>query len=158
MAFYRARDIRRQPGSVIKPVISYAPALQDYGYTAATVILDEPTAFGDYSPRNFGGSYYGWVTLREAVTKSLNVPAVKVLSEIGIDAGKQFAAQCGIEFTESDQSLTLALGGFTYGVSPWQIAGAYNCFASGGVYYAPTVIRRITDSSGLPRCVRAGIP
>lgn len=148
MAFNRATDIRRQPGSVIKPVIAYAPALEGYGYTAATMLLDEPTIFAEYSPRNFGNKYYGWVTLREAVTRSLNVPAVKVLSDIGVSAGKAFAQSCGIPFDPQDTSLTLALGGFTYGVSPLQIAGAYAAFASQGIYNTPTCIQRITDSTG----------
>ena len=148
MAFNRATDIRRQPGSVIKPVIAYAPALEGYGYTAATMLLDEPTTFAEYSPRNFGNKYYGWVTLREAVTRSLNVPDVKVLSDIGVSAGKAFAQSCGIPFDPQDTSLTLALGGFTYGVSPLQIAGAYAAFASQGIYNTPTCIQRITDSTG----------
>lgn len=148
MAFNRATDIRRQPGSVIKPVIAYAPALEGYGYTAATMLLDEPTTFAEYSPRNFGNQYYGWVTLREAVTRSLNIPAVKVLSDIGVSAGKAFAQSCGIPFDPQDTSLTLALGGFTYGVSPLQIAGAYAAFASQGIYNTPTCIQRITDSAG----------
>lgn len=148
MAFNRATDIRRQPGSVIKPVIAYAPALEGYGYTAATMLLDEPTTFAEYCPRNFGNKYYGWVTLREAVTRSLNVPAVKVLSDIGVSAGKAFAQSCGIPFDPQDTSLTLALGGFTYGVSPLQIAGAYAAFASQGIYNTPTCIQRITDSTG----------
>lgn len=148
MAFNRATDIRRQPGSVIKTVIAYAPALEGYGYTAATMLLDEPTTFAEYSPRNFGNKYYGWVTLREAVTRSLNVPAVKVLSDIGVSAGKAFAQSCGIPFDPQDTSLTLALGGFTYGVSPLQIAGAYAAFASQGIYNTPTCIQRITDSTG----------
>ncbi|MEG1547757.1 MAG: PBP1A family penicillin-binding protein [Clostridia bacterium] len=148
MAFNRATDIRRQPGSVIKPIICYAPALDEHGYTAATVLLDEPTTFGDYSPSNYGSKYYGYVTLRQAVTKSLNIPAVKVLSDIGVRDGKEFAQQCGIQFNEMDTSLTLALGGFTYGVSPWQLAGAYGVFASNGIYNTPTVIRSITDATG----------
>ncbi|HMM30287.1 MAG TPA: PBP1A family penicillin-binding protein [Clostridia bacterium] len=148
MAFNRATAIRRQPGSVIKPVIVYAPALEEYGFTAASMLLDEPTDFNGYAPSNFGDKYYGWVTLREAVKRSLNVPAVKVLYQIGVNAGKSLAEECGIRFVEEDTSLTLALGGFTYGVSPWQIAGAYSCFASGGLYNTPTLIKKITDASG----------
>lgn len=148
MGFNRASDIRRQPGSVIKPVIAYAPAFEYLGCTAADMILDEETSFADYTPSNFGSKYYGWVTLREAVSKSLNVPAVKVLSEVGVSRAKDFAASCGIEFDQQDDSLALALGGFTYGVSPVQIAGAYSCFASGGEYNTPTVIRYITDAGG----------
>ena len=149
ISFNRATDIRRQPGSVIKPVIAYAPAFEYLNYTAADMILDEETTFADYTPSNYGNKYYGWVTVREAVTKSLNVPAVKTLSEVGVGKAKDFAKRCGIEFDDKDDSLTLALGGFTYGVSPLQIAGAYSCFASGGIYNTPTLIKKITDRNGL---------
>lgn len=149
ISFNRATDIRRQPGSVIKPVIAYAPAFEYLNYTAADMILDEETTFADYTPSNYGNKYYGWVTVREAVTKSLNVPAVKTLSEVGVERAKDFAKRCGIEFDDKDDSLALALGGFTYGVSPLQIAGAYSCFASGGIYNTPTLIKKITDKNGL---------
>lgn len=149
ISFNRATDIRRQPGSVIKPVITYAPAFEYLNYTAADMILDEETTFADYTPSNYGNKYYGWVTVREAVTKSLNVPAVKTLSEVGVERAKDFAKRCGIEFDDKDDSLALALGGFTYGVSPLQIAGAYSCFASGGIYNTPTLIKKITDRNGL---------
>lgn len=149
ISFNRATDIRRQPGSVIKPVIAYAPAFEYLNYTAADMILDEETTFADYTPSNYGNKYYGWVTVREAVTKSLNVPAVKTLSAVGVYKAKDFAKRCGIEFDDKDDSLALALGGFTYGVSPLQIAGAYSCFASGGIYNTPTLIKKITDRNGL---------
>lgn len=149
ISFNRATDIRRQPGSVIKPVIAYAPAFEYLNYTAADMILDEETTFADYTPSNYGNKYYGWVTVREAVTKSLNVPAVKTLSAVGVYRAKDFAKRCGIEFDDKDDSLALALGGFTYGVSPLQIAGAYSCFASGGIYNTPTLIKKITGRNGL---------
>lgn len=149
ISFNRATDIRRQPGSVIKPVIAYAPAFEYLNYTAADMILDEETTFADYTPSNYGNKYYGWVTVREAVTKSLNVPAVKTLSAVGVYRAKDFAKRCGIEFDDKDDSLALALGGFTYGVSPLQIAGAYSCFVSGGIYNTPTLIKKITDRNGL---------
>ena len=149
ISFNRATDIRRQPGSVIKPVIAYAPAFEYLNYTAADMILDEETTFADYTPSNYGNKYYGWGTVREAVTKSLNVPAVKTLSAVGVYRAKDFAKRCGIEFDDKDDSLALALGGFTYGVSPLQIAGAYSCFASGGIYNTPTLIKKITDRNGL---------
>lgn len=148
MAFNRAADIRRQPGSLIKPVIVYAPALESLNYTAATMLLDEPMDFNGYSPQNAGGRHYGWVTLRDAVKRSLNVPAVKVLSELGVERGKEFAKSLGIEFDESDTSLTLALGGFSYGVSPLQMAEAYAAFASGGIYREASLVVTITDAYG----------
>ena len=148
MAFNRANDMRRQPGSLIKPVMVYAPALERLNYTAATMLMDEKTTFGDYSPKNAGDKYYGWVTLRDAVKRSLNVPAVRVLSELGVETGKEFAKSVGIEFDESDTSLTLALGGFSYGVSPLEMAAAYASFASGGEYRQSALIRSITDANG----------
>ncbi len=146
--FNRATDIRRQPGSVIKPVIVYGPALELGDYTAASAMLDERTDFADYSPRNFDDRYYGWVTLREAVKRSLNVPAVKLMNDIGVARCKQFASLLGVEFEEEDDSLTLALGGFSYGVSPLQMAAAYAAFAAGGVYEEPYLVRFITDRDG----------
>ncbi len=112
------------------------------------MLMDEKTTFGDYSPKNAGDKYYGWVTLRDAVKRSLNVPAVRVLSELGVETGKEFAKSVGIEFDESDTSLTLALGGFSYGVSPLEMAAAYASFASGGEYRQSALIRSITDANG----------
>ena len=148
LEYNRATRIRRQPGSVIKPIIAYAPALENNDYTTVSMLLDEKTDFNGYEPQNFGDKYRGWVTLREAVAYSLNVPAVKVLSSIGVDSGKMFAQQVGISFDAQDTSLALALGGFTYGVSPYQIAGAYAAFSAGGVYSTPSLIMSISDSEG----------
>lgn len=147
LAYNRATRIRRQPGSVIKPIMVYAPALES-GYTAATMLLDEETDFDGYKPSNSGDRYRGWVTMRQAVTSSLNVPAVSVMAELGVDSGKRFARSVGITFDERDQSLALALGGFTYGVSPYQIAAAYAAFASGGLYTEPSLIYAICDEDG----------
>ncbi|HWR24001.1 MAG TPA: PBP1A family penicillin-binding protein [Feifaniaceae bacterium] len=150
LAYNRATRIRRQPGSVIKPIIAYAPALEEYRYTTVSMLLDEPTDFNGYQPDNFNEKYRGWVTMRESVAQSLNIPAVKVLDDIGVEAGKRFAQSVGIPFDERDNSLALALGGFTYGVSPYQIAGAYAAFATGGLYSTPSLVLSITDSRGDP--------
>lgn len=147
-AFNRAVQIRRQPGSVIKPILVYAPALEEYRYTAVTMLLDEPTDFNGYLPENFNKTYNGWVTLRRAVQSSLNIPAVKVLESIGLSTGMDFARRLGIEFDARDNSLALALGGFTYGVSPYQIANAYAAFSAGGEYAEATLVYAVTDSKG----------
>jgi 1A family penicillin-binding protein len=147
LGFNRATRIRRQPGSAIKPILVYAPALEA-GYTAASMLLDDVTEFGDYTPRNANGRYAGWITMREAVTRSLNLPAVTLFRDLGVSYCKAFAARFGIPFDARDDSLTLALGGFTYGVSPYRLCGAYAALASGGVYRAPYVITRITDRAG----------
>ena len=147
LAYNRATRISRQPGSAIKPIFVYAPALQA-GYTAASMLLDDAMTFSDYTPRNASGTYRGWVTMREAVTRSLNLPAVSLCDTLGVDTCKAFAAQLGIPFDPRDNALALALGGFTYGVSPYQLAGAYAAFAAGGVYRKPHIVTRITDRLG----------
>ncbi len=147
LAYNRATRIKRQPGSAIKPILVYAPALEA-GYTAASMLLDEETEFGDYVPRNASGHYSGWVTMRDAVTRSLNLPAVSLFRALGVSNCKAFAARFGIPFDVRDDSLTLALGGFTYGVSPYRLSGAYAALANGGVYREPCTVMRITDRSG----------
>lgn len=147
LSYNRATRIRRQPGSAIKPILVYAPALEA-GYTAASMLLDEATEFGDYTPRNASGHYSGWVTMRDAVKRSLNLPAVSLCRTLGLTYCKAFAARFGIPFDVRDDSLTLALGGFTYGVSPYRLCGAYAALADGGIYREPTVVTRITDRAG----------
>lgn len=144
----RASDSERQPGSLIKPILVYAPALELKGYSAADIICDEPTDFGNYCPRNSDDKYYGNVTLRTAVTKSLNIPAVKLLKEIGINRAVEFASSFGVSFESESIGLPLALGGFTHGVSPLEMAGAYSSFASGGLFTEPKAVNRITDKNG----------
>ncbi len=148
MAYNRAMQIRRQPGSIIKPIISYAPAMEYYGYTAASIIPDKERSFAGYSPKNFNGKYSGQVTLRKAITSSLNIPAVEVLNDISVRSGMKFASNVGIEFADNDKSLALALGGFAYGVSPLQIASAYSTFADNGYYCKPQMVEKILDSNG----------
>lgn len=142
-AFNRAVDMQRQPGSLIKPIICYAPALESSAYTAASIFNDEPTDFDGYSPGNPGCKYHGFVTMRTALINSLNIPAVQLLSEIGLENGVDFAKKLGIDFRDEKKTLALALGGFTYGVSPIEIAGSYNAFAASGLYKKPYSITAI---------------
>ena len=144
----RATQMRRQPGSALKPLAVYAPAVEYAGWTPASVILDEPTDFNGYKPKNAGNAYYGNVTMRNALKSSLNIPAVKVLQSIGVQTGRRFLASVGIPLDDRDSNLSLALGSMTYGASPVQMAAAYSPFANGGVFHAPYFIERITDRDG----------
>ena len=144
----RATHLRRQPGSALKPLAVYAPAVEYAGWTAASVILDEPTSFGSYAPKNAGNAYYGNVTLRAALKNSLNIPAVKVIEEIGVGTARRYLTNVGIELDNRDWNLSLALGSMTYGASPVQMAAAYAPFANGGTFHAPYFIEAITDRSG----------
>ena len=145
----RATQLQRQPGSALKPLAVYAPAIENYGATTATVLNDTPTTFsGGYAPRNSGNSYHGFVTVREALKWSMNVAAVEMLSRIGVAAGRAYLQKVGIPLTDADRGLSLALGSLTYGVSPVQLAAAYAAFGNGGIYYAPYFIRSIEDAQG----------
>lgn len=148
LAFNRATSMRRQPGSAIKPVLVYAPTLEYLGYDTTTTLLDEPTDFSGYMPRNSGSNYRGWVTLRDCVANSINIPAVKLLQEVGVNRAKSYASSVGIPFDARDDSLSLALGGFTTGISPLELSGAYQPFASGGYYSAPSAVKKIVDRQG----------
>ncbi len=144
---YKILEAKRQPGSCIKPVLVYSPALNEDIIYPCSQILDEKTTISDYSPKNVGGIYHGYVSVREALSKSINIPAVKVLSYVGIDKAKSYAEEMGIEFDEKDDSYTLALGGMTYGVNIKELAGAYTTFANDGKFSIPKFISFITDKN-----------
>ena len=143
----RATQMRRQPGSALKPLAVYGPALE-LGYTPASVLLDEKTSFGNYTPRNAGDRYYGLVTMRTAVRNSLNTTAVRLLEEIGMDASVRYLRKLGIPVQESDRNLSLALGSMTYGVTPVELAAAYVPYANGGTFYSPHCVNRICSADG----------
>ncbi len=146
--FNRATDLRRQPGSALKPLVAYAPAIDRFGYMTASVLRDEPTSFNGYKPRNASYTYYGNVSMRTALQNSLNVSTVSLLDQIGVAAGREYLEKVGIPLDSRDSNLALALGAMTYGVSPVQLAAAYAPFANGGQFYTPHLIRRITGPSG----------
>lgn len=148
--FNRATQMKRQPGSVIKPLGVYAPALEE-GYEVDSMLQDELNSYGEteYTPTNLSGEYQGEVPLYEALAHSLNAPTVWLLNEIGIDTGIQKLEEFGINVTEDDYHLgSIALGGMNSGTSPLSIASAYSTFANNGVRMQPHFITQIVDASG----------
>ena len=143
----RAYMMKRSPGSTIKPIMVYAPAFEKGLLSPASILIDERKSFDGYSPRNFNDKYYGSITVREALIKSLNVPAVEALSMVGIDKAKEYAQNLGIPFDEQDKNLALALGGFTYGVSPLDLAGAYQALGNNGIQLDTSCIIKICDEN-----------
>ncbi|WP_337098324.1 transglycosylase domain-containing protein [Paenibacillus sp. YIM B09110] len=146
--FNRASQLKRQPGSTIKPIAVYTPALEA-GYRPMDTIVDEPINIGGYEPQNAGGGYHGNVTLYEALINSYNIPAVKLLNELGIDKGLDAAGRFGIPLTSEDRTLGLALGGLHEGVSPMQMAEAFGVFANDGVKTQAHSITRIESADGI---------
>lgn len=142
-------NARRLPGSVIKPIVAYIPAVELFDYNPVTFIDDSPITIGNYTPRNAGGGFNGIVTMREALSRSLNIPAVKTLQEIGISTGISLAEKMGVPFTEGDHHYpALALGGMEQGTTPIEIARAFASLGDRGSYKEETTIRRIDDSHG----------
>ncbi len=144
---YRILSSRRQPGSCIKPILVYAPALNEDLISPSTQLLDEATTISGYTPKNVGGKYNGYISAREALSRSINIPAVKVLSYVGIDKAKGYAERLGIEFDQGDDNYALALGGMRYGVTIKDLAGAYSSFACNGNYASAKFISYITDKN-----------
>lgn len=145
----RATQMQRQPGSAIKPVSAYAAAIEYKGFLPTSTVEDVQREFpGKYLPGNSGGSYYGTVTLREALSRSLNVATVDLADLIGMQSVRNAIASFGIPLAAQDVNLSLSLGSMTHGVSPARLCAAYCAIANGGIKVEPHAIRRITDRQG----------
>ena len=144
---FKILDAKRQPGSCLKPIIVYGPALNEDIIYPCTQLLDEKTTISNYTPKNGGDVYHGYISARDSLSKSINIPAVKVLSYVGIDKAKAYAEDVGISFDEMDDSYTLALGGMTYGTNILDLASAYSCFSCNGYYAKAKFVSFITDKN-----------
>jgi penicillin-binding protein 2A len=145
--FNRATQLRAQPGSTIKPLAVYTPALEA-GYTYTSELVDESTTFGDYKPENFSRTYQGKVPMYKALEESLNIPAVWLLNEMGIENGIEALERFGIPVEKEDHHLALALGGMNKGISPLQLANAFSAFANGGKRSDSHLITKIVGPTG----------
>jgi len=146
-------SMRRQPGSSLKPVTVYGPALEYAGMGPATVFDDVPISIpgstGAYTPTNYDGRYRGLINMREAVRLSVNVPAVVALREIGVSNGYEFARNLGIPLLQEESgNLSIALGGMMYGCNPLELATAYGAFANQGILVDSHAVTRIEDRTG----------
>lgn len=142
------KTIVRQPGSLIKPILCYAPAFEEGILSPLTPINDEKIEYNNWHPKNVDGTYEGFISCREALYKSKNIPAIKTLSYVGIQKAKQYAQKMGINFDETDNHLALALGAMRYGIDIKTLACCYSCFANSGKYENAHFIKKITDQSG----------
>ncbi|WP_079530098.1 penicillin-binding protein 1A [Halobacillus hunanensis] len=141
--FNYATDTQRQPGSTLKPITAYGPAIQYNKLSTYHQIKDEPIDINGYSPNNYDDRFRGWVSTRYALSRSLNIPAVKTLHETGIDKAQKFAEGLGINFKDDQMYLSDAIGGGNAEVSPLQLSGAYAAFGNEGVYNEPYTVRKV---------------
>ena len=159
LSLNRATDTMRQPGSTFKIVSTYAPALDASGMTLATTQYDAPYRYNNgkgREVRNANRSYSGWTSLRTGIMNSINIVAVKTLTDITTQLGVSYLENFGFttiqtETTESghnDYGQTLALGGLTNGVKNVELTASYATIANGGVYTKPVFYTRILDHDG----------
>lgn len=127
-------EIRRLTGSLLKPLLVYAPALEENFISPATPILDEKINYGGYSPNNFDGKFHGYLSARECLAKSLNVPAVKLLDSLGVEKGANYLKKLGLPVEKDDLSLAIALGGMKNGYAFRDLIAAYASLPNGGTF------------------------
>lgn len=135
---------RRQPGSTIKPLIDYAPAFES-GYYYPSRLVDDHLF--DKGPKNSGGKYYGEISVREALNRSLNTVAWQVLQDIGVDTGISYLGRMhfvGISYLDNGNT-SMSIGGFTEGARVVDMARGYSVLSNGGMYSNNTCITGIVS-------------
>ena len=140
-------NINRQVGSVIKPILVYAPAIENDVVTEATKILDEKTDFNGYCPSNYNEQYYGYLSVKDSLAKSSNVCSVKILNYTGIEKSLSYLKKTDIKLNKNDNSLCLALGALTDGTDLISLTTAYSVFNNDGKYNSFSCINKITDEN-----------
>jgi len=147
--FNRATQAIRQPGSTFKPIV-YARAIQSRRFTAASLVVDAPAVYEEWKPRNYEQwNYQGAVRLRQALARSINMVAIRVVEDIGVHDVAEFARQDGIT-TKLEEDMALALG--ASGVRPIELANAYATFSAGGRWAPTRIVTRVVapDGSAVP--------
>ncbi len=139
---------KRQIGSTAKPIMVYAPAIEERLISPYTRILDEKIDFNGYSPENFDKKYHGFVTVADSLKYSYNVPAVKTLNALTIPKCEEYLKAMDIYLDGDEKNLSLALGAMKYGLSLKDLADKYSVFPSGGTYTSSRFIDEIVDKEG----------
>lgn len=149
--FNCATDAKRQPGSTMKPLAVYAPAIEKGMINYSTILNDTKTKYGNWTPKNAGGGYSGNVTAQKALEKSINTIPVALANKMGVEISYEYTQKFGLSYlnAEADKNLSaLGLGGTNGGVTTLQSAAAYAAFGNGGLYYTPTFYTKVTDQKG----------
>ncbi len=146
----RVTQAKRQPGSSIKPIGVYGPAMEEGVITISSVYTDKPLKFGTWQPTNSYSGYRGLMNMRQAIKISSNTVAIQILQDLTPSKSLEYLKKLGITSLDDtkDNSLPLALGGVNKGISPLQMAGAYAAIANDGEYITPTFYTKIEDREG----------
>ncbi|WMI82251.1 transglycosylase domain-containing protein [Anaerotignum sp. MB30-C6] len=147
--FNRATQALRPQGSAMKPLASYAPAIDTGLLMPGSVIIDEPISYGTWSPRNWNGKFLGPRTVRQGIRDSMNILAIKAYMMVGAEASFKYLEDFGLStLVEEDKAATTALGGLTKGISVLEGTAAYASIANGGVYNEPQYYTVVYDHDG----------
>ncbi len=156
----RASDTCRNPGSTFKVVAAYAPAFEALGYGPGTVQYDGPFAYNEGGRQgrlvnnwDKNTQYRGWTTLREGITRSMNVMAVKTITDVTPTVAVDYLLRFGftsleLEGPNADYNQSAALGGLTNGVSNLELTAAYAAIANKGTYMKPRLYTKVVDNDG----------
>ncbi len=156
----RATDSLRNPGSTFKVVAAYAPAFEELGYGPGTTQYDGPYAYTENGTTgrlvsNWDSStqYRGWTTIREGITRSINILAVKTITDVTPSVAIDYLLKFGftslqLEGSNNDYGQATALGGLTNGVSNFELTAAYAAIANGGEYIKPRLYTKVVDNDG----------
>ncbi|MBD8070209.1 PBP1A family penicillin-binding protein [Bacillus sp. PS06] len=138
-----ALESSNQPGSTIKPILDYAPAMEYLKWSTYEQIVDEPYTYSGGTPiNNYDRKHKGQMSVRTALADSRNIPALKALQQVGLERAREFAVSLGIPFDEPINE-AYAIGGTSKGISPLQMAGAYGTFGNEGVFIKPHAVKRV---------------
>lgn len=157
LQFNRATQARRQPGSCMKPLGAYGPAFEQGVSSPGAGLDDSPLPQGTWNPGNYYGYFNGYVTARDAIAKSMNLPAARANMKVDVSFAFNFAKNCGLKGLVSakenkakndESAASLALGGVTKGFTPLEMANAYATIANGGLYIEPKLYTKVLDRNG----------
>ena len=148
----RATQSPRQTGSSIKPLTSLVPGINEGVITPATIYDDNSTDFGikGWTPKDYN-AFKGLISVRSAITTSQNIPFIKVVDELTPTKSAEYLEKMGVSTIQDTDKASLAavsIGGFTNGITPLEMAGAYATIANNGIYRRPMFYTKVTDSDG----------
>lgn len=145
---YDLSNLKRQPASTLKPLVVYLPCIIHNICSPASLILDEEINFNGFCPQNASKTFSGYISARDALSKSLNIPAVKLLDSVGISKANEVLTNMGINLTKKDMNLSLALGGTNSGIKLMDLLSAYSILANGGEENSLNFVSKILDKDG----------
>ncbi|MBQ6825253.1 MAG: transglycosylase domain-containing protein [Clostridia bacterium] len=149
--FNCATDAVRQPGSTMKPIAAYAPAIEQDMITYSTIVNDTKTNYNGWTPKNWYSSYWGNITVQYALERSVNTIPVYLVNKMTPQTSYDFLTEkLGVKsLNKEDMNLSpLGMGGTNGGLTTLESAAAFAIFGNGGYYYEPSLYTKVTDQKG----------